>query len=513
MDAIVKQATASISFPEAVPLVKELMNSCREAQLEIVLRKEKELRIKLEMDVSQLNKKLREREQTELHLKRQLAAQQLQMEQGEQEQKHLAQLVQAEQQKRQVDQLRWLTNKEALQQKIYDQKREIGALRRQVDQYIEGQKLSRKKAAATQQALLRQDKLVTRLSELLHIDMIHLTQKPSVETNESLEKKSIRSNIRSTVDLLSALDAYAHPVNEALTLMKTEDRLPEISRPPTEAQPLTTESSEPHIHTGTFYRREHGGHIQLENGGAFNITESMVNKLGLQHEAEVKCSPIITVYGTARYDVELLLQGDDSFSPIHQYNGYVQLGEHHTYYCVDVNNSEHRYPLHWRDLEIQQPIDGTPCTFNVSEEGNFARLSRTYKNFLPRAKEQLANGISNLPFSSKNRLPTSEKPTSFLNGCTIAIVGGQRKWFEAVVLETGAKLIHENGDRPERLASTLRRANALFLLLTSTSHQATWDGVDFAKSLGIPHYVIQGSKSNLRRLLWENRQQIKSVLK
>jgi hypothetical protein len=514
LHAIVKQAPTGKSFPEVALPVKELTNTRREVQLEEMLRKEKELRIKLEKDVSQLHKALREKEQKELRLEGRLAAQQLQMEQWEQERKNHAQLVQAEQQKRQEDQARWLANKETFQQKIRGQKQEIEALQREVDQLIEEQVRTRKITAAMQQALQDPDKLIIRLSELLQIGLAHLARKLSDVANEGMDRKSVRSDIRSTLNLLDALDAYSHPVSEALPSMKANDWPPEIPPLSHESQSLTSGNAEPLIHTGTFYRREHGGYIRLDHGEVFNITESMVNKLELQHEAEVECRPK-TVNGAVRYEVELLFQGDDSCSPIRQYNGYVQLGEHHTYYCIDVNDPEHRYPLHRKDLEMQQPIDGTPCTFNVSEESEYARLSRTYKDFLPAAKQQLAKETSNLPVdpSKIQKSLSSEKPASFLSGCTIAIVGGQRKWFEDVVLETGAELIHENGDRPERLASTLRRANALFLLLTSTSHQATWDGVGLAKTLGIPHYVIQGSKSNLRKLLWENRQQINNVPK
>ena len=100
------------------------------------------------------------------------------------------------------------------------------------------------------------------------------------------------------------------------------------------------------------------------------------------------------------------------------------------------------------------------------------------------------------------------KRQPFLQNCVITIVGGVRKWFEAVVRECGAELAHDNGDHPERVVADLRRSQALFLLITSTSHRATWEGVDIAKSHGIPHFVIQGSKSNLRSLLWENRELI-----
>jgi hypothetical protein len=54
----------------------------------------------------------------------------------------------------------------------------------------------------------------------------------------------------------------------------------------------------------------------------------------------------------------------------------------------------------------------------------------------------------------------------------------------------------------------LRRSDALFMLLTATSHRATWSCIEIAKQHRIPHFVIQGSKSNLRTLLWDNRETI-----
>jgi hypothetical protein len=189
----------------------------------------------------------------------------------------------------------------------------------------------------------------------------------------------------------------------------------------------------------------------------------------------------------------------------------VELGNHFTYYCVDVSNHDNRFPLHEKDLVIQKPHDGTPCLFNVATDGEFARLSKLYMrtgtgetNKEQVIKEKTVN-------ATKNRKSERSEQETFLEGCSIVIVGGQEKWFESVVKETGAELYHENGDNPERVHAKLRRANALFMLLTATSHDATWSCVEIAKERQIPHFTIQGSKSNLRKQLWDNRHKILAV--
>ncbi|WP_172250226.1 hypothetical protein [Saccharibacillus deserti] len=263
---------------------------------------------------------------------------------------------------------------------------------------------------------------------------------------------------------------------------------------------------------GTFHRRDHGGYIVLETGETFNITESMVYKHRLQHEAEVWCTPREDGHGGTQYEIELLFQGDDAYSPVRQYNGYVELGEHEVWYAVDMNDADRRYPIHAKDLDIQRPADGAPCIFNVGEEETVARLARVYRDFSdPEAapRRDPAAARQSVPASSKPKKEgRKSRPEPFLEGCTIVVLGGQRKWFEDVVVESGATYVHENGERPDLVASDLRRAQALFLLITSTSHRASWEGVELAKTSGVPYFIIQGSKSNLRSMLWENREEI-----
>lgn len=337
----------------------------------------------------------------------------------------------------------------------------------------------------------------------------------------------LRLSIRTRFDLIDQLERYqeqlleetesAHPEPIQHTVESTASNNDTVADEPTEPDATQDEqmmepaaihsSSDQQSLNGTFYRRDHGGFIELEDGKVFNITESMVYQHQLQHEAEVLCTPYKKNGDSLLYEIELLLQGDDDHSPITQFDGYIQAGEHQTWYCVSMNDSDIRYPLHYKDVQIQRPQDGDACLFNVAEGKHIARISRLYREMLPNPLTK-----NKLPAvkSSTSALPRS-KPQSdpFLKDCRIVIVGGQSKWFEPVVKDTGAELIHENGENPGRILSTLRRSNALFMLLTATSHRATWSCVEIAKQQNIPHFVIQGSKSNLRALLWDNRHLIK----
>jgi len=260
---------------------------------------------------------------------------------------------------------------------------------------------------------------------------------------------------------------------------------------------------------GTFYRRDHGGYISLENGDIFNITESLVQQLELQHEAEVLCTPTAHPGRHNHYTIELLFQGDDNFSPINQYDGFIHQDEDSKWYCIDLNDEDNRFPIHFKDVEIQKPGHGDPCTFNVAEDGHIARLTRLYRLHGEMTDIHPARKKSDKP-KEATATPIRHKLEPYLTDCTITIIGGQRKWFESVVRETGAELVHDGGERPERISSDLSRSQALFMILTSTSHRATWEGIEIAKMNQVPHFVIQGSKSNLRMLLWENQELIRS---
>ncbi|OWA36981.1 hypothetical protein B9G55_02580 [Saccharibacillus sp. O16] len=341
-----------------------------------------------------------------------------------------------------------------------------------------------------------------------------------------------RTHLRRALDLLDAVDAYAAgrrllrgvPVNlpdaqpasgqsspaESIRPEVRPNEAPDMAEALEQFEADGAASSAPG-QAGTFHRRDHGGYIVLENGETFNITESLVYKLQLQHEAEVWCTPREDGQGFGQYEIELLFQGDDAFSPVRQYNGYVEVDEQGVWYAVDMNDPERRYPIHLRDLDIQRPAEGAPCIFNVGEEESVARLARVYRDFsdpsaIPRREPSALRPAS--PSGKLKREVRKAKPEPFLEGSTIVVLGGQRKWFEDVVVESGAHYVHENGERPDLIASDLRKAQALFLLITSTSHRAYWEGVELAKASGVPFFIIQGSKSNLRSMLWENRELI-----
>ncbi|MFC4778816.1 hypothetical protein ACFO9Q_18630 [Paenibacillus sp. GCM10023252] len=351
--------------------------------------------------------------------------------------------------------------------------------------------------------------LTVRMLDRLYLEVKQISHSLSSQGQEG------RQRLRSMLDLVDKLEEYKEGEGR-LSLQSARNEAAVAAEAPAQA-PALDQSSQPGAAAsldendleaedsslyGTFYRRNHGGYIMLEHEEMVNITESMVIQLHLEHEAEVRCIPKQTPVGTNRYDIELVLQGDDSLSPVQQFDGYIEIGEHFVYYCVDMNNSDHRYPLHMKDIEIQQPRDGDPCLFNISEESRFARLSRLYR--LESTTQRAERSSKTRPHASKS-LERRDKPEPFLTGCKIVIVGGQHKWFESVVKETGAELIHEPSDQPHRMHAGLRRAQAMFMLLTATSHQATWSCMEIAKQYGVPHFTIHGSKTNLRQQLWDNR--------
>lgn len=329
-----------------------------------------------------------------------------------------------------------------------------------------------------------------------------------------------RARLRKALDLLDALDQYQdrddwEPDAKPSHTSQAADLLHESSSDASNAAQSGANPDQPASLYGTFYRRDHGGYIKLENGDTFNITESLVQQHDLQHEAELLCTPRLLPGKTVHYDLQLLFQGDDAYSPVRQYDGFVEMGDGPLYFCVDMNDSNNRFQIHHRDVDIQKPSHGDPCTFNVAEGSYIARLTKLYRQQGSADSADEARPRSLTPVQGETIAPIKrgkekkellkEKSNPFLQNCVITIVGGLRKWFENVVRECGAELAHDNGEHPERIMPDLRRSQALFLLITATSHRATWEGIDIAKSNGIPHFIIQGSKSNLRSLLWENR--------
>jgi hypothetical protein len=355
------------------------------------------------------------------------------------------------------------------------------------------------------------------LIEIIHKDALKKLNLINLRTIDLTEKQNLRYEITQMLNLASQIESYfivqsenhqesdiATSSNEHSQINKSVSEVAVATNIETEDASVTdTLSSNELKRSGTFYRREHGGYIIFDDGQQSVITESIVNAVGLEHEAEVECTKRQRGDGSAYQYIQLLFQGDDTYAPIVQYLGYIELGEHFKYYCVDIHDNNNRYLIHERDVAFHNPTNGVPCLFNVSlERGEYARISKIYKNHEDMKSEDDV-------FHPKKTDEKIKKPPKniapFLQGCKIAVIGGQAKWFESVVKETGAEFVHENGEHPERIFAELRKSNALFKLLTATSHGATISGVEIAKEHNIPHFTIEGSKSNLRNLLWSNR--------
>jgi len=420
-----------------------------------------------------------------------------------------------------MEQIRSLNQQhKRLERTIEEQKKDLD--------YQEKDKANLRQAISDVRNQLNSPESIARLlSQSLELELASVAQTIPSSRNDDSRHAALasRNRMRKALDLLDALDQYLQ-LND-LPLENTERSRAKSAAEPIECEEQEPEEQEPDAHPllqvqpspnslyGTFFRRDHGGFVRLENGESFNITESLVQQHELQHEAELLCTPVKQDGKSLYYDLQLLFQGDDAFSPIHQYDGYIESGEGHLWFCVDMNDSSNRYQIHYKDIEIQKPAHGDPCSFNVAEGSHIARLTKLYRlqgevltadagKTKPVHPAQAEQAIYKK--NKEKRKTFKEQPSPFLQDCLITIVGGVRKWFEHVVHESGAELAHDTGDHPERVAADLRRSQALFLLITSTSHRATWDGIDIAKMYGIPHFIIQGSKSNLRSLLWDNRE-------
>lgn len=281
-----------------------------------------------------------------------------------------------------------------------------------------------------------------------------------------------------------------HHVNVPASISESD----EVSAIDVEKVPTTNDAR-----LGRFYRYNHGGRIDFEDGETTNITESIVNSVGLQHNAVVECK----AKEEGGYYFNLILQGDDELSEVSQFIGYVKYLSDGSAACVDVNSNE-EYPLHFRDVDHWNVLHGDTGTFNVQEGNNIARISRIYKDEKVQSINSKYKQIRKDKSSSLNK-----DATPFLEGCTIVIVGGVEKWFSDTVALTGATLIHNTGYQPQRVYNDIKKANAVFLLLSANSHNATWGAIEVAKRHQVPHFNIQGSRSNLLSLLWEHRSEIR----
>lgn len=501
------------------------------AILEDKISKETATRQQLELAGVQKDKLIRQLQQEQEKLQQQANLLKEQIAMYEMKVIKFKQAEQDTQQRRKEDEERWLHERSGLLGQNKQNLDEIRKLANQLEQYQRELEDSKRQSSNWQQiAQQRQDELHTLmnskqpldkqlfvLSEHMHLELeqynSELLQLMKCTSTTYEKRFYYRQQMRNALELVEAIDKFqqeqkaaSEPVAQeqdkpiAVEQLFTEEELKEAS--------IKQDKKQDNQRYGTFYRRDHGGYIELDNGELFNITESLVQQLELQHEAEVLCTPTAHPGRSNHYTIELLFQGDDSFSPIQTFDGFVHLDEDQKWYCVDLNDDTNRFPIHYKDIEIQKPGHGDPCTFNVAEDGHIARLTKLYR--LPGDMTEVQH-----PARKKNEQRSKpmqrRKAEPYLENCMIAIIGGQRKWFESVVKETGAELVHDGGEHPERIAADLGKSQALFMILTSTSHRATWEGIEIAKNNQIPHFIIQGSKSNLRKLLWENQQVIRAA--
>lgn len=501
------------------------------AILEDKISKETATRQQLELASVQKDKMIRQLQQEQEKLQQQASLLKEQIAMYELKIVNLNRTQQEANQRRKEDEERWLNERTGLlgqNRANLDEMRKLSNQLEQIQHELEDSKRQTnnwQQIAQQRQEELNSllnskqplDKQLVELSEHMHLELEQYNRELLRLMKETASSYEQRQHYRQQmVNALKVIDAIDKFQLEQHMDSKEQEKL-EQDKPIAAEQLFTPEelkaASSKHEKTqdnqryGTFYRRDHGGYIELDSGEIFNITESLVQQLELQHEAEVLCTPTAHPGRANHYTIELLFQGDDSYSPINTYDGFVHFDEDQKWYCIDLNDDSNRFPIHYKDIEIQKPGHGDPCTFNVAEDGHIARLTKLYRLH--------GEMIESHPARKKNeqqrsKLVQRRKAEPYLQDCKITIIGGQRKWFESVVKETGAELVHDGGEHPERIAAELGRSQALFMILTSTSHRATWECIEIAKSNQIPHFIIQGSKSNLRKLLWENQQIIRS---
>lgn len=471
------------------------------AKTNMIIQRERELRIEAEEQVNRLNKELRKINAQVTSSNYKITQLQLSNELSNKELTKVIDLYQREQMR--TSQLKHEKNN--MENKINSYELRISELKKTISDLEKNHKIEirdmKQRLSDYDSLEVLLDALIDKLSNLSYLKMRELT----IKREEIKQRPELRSQISDILVMINHLENFSYSLSHKHSSNHSELGAQEVAAATsTEIKEFVENEVKSETEKlGTFYRKLHGGIIQFVDGGTIVITESIVNAVGLEHEAEVECVPRKREDGSEFYHIRILFQGDSFNSPIEQHLGYIELGPHQTHYCVDINNPENRYPIHERDFSIQQPNIGDPCLVNVSNNSPVARLSKVFKdqNEIQSVKEK-----THRLRRSKSSKDSAAEP--FLEGCKIAIIGGQAKWFETVVKETGASFVHENGENPERIFAELKKSNALFLLTTATSHVATNAGINIAKKYNIPHFTIEGSKSNLRSILREQRKVI-----
>lgn len=163
-----------------------------------------------------------------------------------------------------------------------------------------------------------------------------------------------------------------------------------------------------------------GGVIDLDNGESITLTESEVLDQDIQHGAGVTFQ--LTAHGKRKVDI--IFQGENQSAPVKSYYGYIALGEHHKWYCVDGTDPDQRFVIDERDLDLFPKRELVPCLFNVMVGGDKARISRVYSDQTVQKKKDLKKNQKQKKDLEKIPKP-EEKIEPYLEGCKIVIVGGE----------------------------------------------------------------------------------------
>ncbi|WP_375533086.1 hypothetical protein [Paenibacillus terreus] len=511
-----KQMTTFTDVSKEVAVTEDLTFSKDETKEEkenSLVAKERDLRVKAEQEAESLKKQMRslEKSQTRLQQKSELLiSENVSLQAKLSEMEEVTQFYRNKTTDLEIE-------KDHLNDQIYN-------LQETLEKQIANEQLNiqnyedkiEKLIAGEQRTVQRYEAALKQMKEekpSIHISLNEAGKMLLEYLNQGIDQNF--AQLKSGLEIRTEREELRRKINDHFQLMNAlELLLEEVKIPDPKGSIQNDETTRSQM--GTFYRLDHGGYIKLENGAAFNIPESLVNSLVIEHEAEVECTPTRKSDGSTNYMIRVLFQGDDAYAPMTQYMGYIELGEHFKYYCVDLSDPTHRFPLYEKDIEIQNPQDGDPCLFNVAHGGEHARLSKLFtryeKEYFTKEKLKKERSIhgSTAAGSKEKYRQTGTKAEPFLEGCKIVIIGGLKKWFDSVVEETGAEIHHDSGETPSRIHPKLRRADALFYLLTANSHEATTSCIPIAKEHHIPHFKIEGSKSNLRKLLWENRESIRN---
>ncbi|QNR70487.1 hypothetical protein IAQ67_28675 (plasmid) [Paenibacillus peoriae] len=315
------------------------------------------------------------------------------------------------------------------------------------------------------------------------------------------ETRRLLESILSTID---AVNAYKS--------IRRVDEVPQIVET---TEPVAPQVKEPLVDSEwkecTFNRKIHGGSVDFGSDLSRFIPETVVNRFDLQHGARILAKMDNTGYVTIK---EVIEHGNDNDSSIRHVAG-VLLKDSGEWCVAPLHDKESIYNVHPKDVDSRNDlVEGAPCVYNIDlkRPNDDVRIAR----ILEHSSAAQETAVTSAPPATKEKASAEEKtdkpkPFPFLKGCTVVVLGGQKKWFETAVAPTGANFVHENGKTPDRVIPELKKAQALCILETATSHHAYFDCKETAKKYGVPMFKIQGSKKSLARVLEENSKTINAA--